>query len=173
MWCQQGRRGQRHVAAPGTNIKVYGFGIVDWCTGWFDGRVAPRRTADVFCAQVRTAVARSRARGRVAIVIADNLRTHTPVGSKLVRQMLVELQDHLRMIYTPSYDPDANRIEWLWRRSRRDVTHNHQRSTWAALLHDIRRHLHILSQNSHVVVRHIGSPLADEPPPQRERVLAA
>src|SRR4029453_8712774 len=95
--------------APGANDKVYGFGLVDWCEGWFDGRLAPGRTADVFCAQVRAAVARSRARGRLALVIVDNLRTHTPAGSKLVRQMLAELQDHLRIIYTPAYDPDEPR----------------------------------------------------------------
>jgi transposase len=33
----------------------------------------------------------------------------------------------LSLVYTPAYDPDANRIEWLWRVSRRIVTHNHQR----------------------------------------------
>ncbi len=41
--------------------------------------------------QVRTAVARSQARGRVAIIIADNLKTHTSEGSLLVRRMLTEL----------------------------------------------------------------------------------
>jgi hypothetical protein len=81
------------VEAPGANDKVYGFGLVDWCDGWFDGRFAPGRTAAVFCAQVRAAVDRSRAQGRQALVLADNLRTHTPAGSKLVRQMLTELQD--------------------------------------------------------------------------------
>jgi hypothetical protein len=126
VWGRKGRRGQRLVNAPGANAKVYGFGIVDGCDGWFEGRVAPRRTTDVFCAQVRAAVARSRARGRKAIVMADNLHTHTPTGSNLLRQMVAELPDQLRMIYTPAYDPDANRIEWLWRRSRQDVTHNHQ-----------------------------------------------
>ncbi len=78
--------------------------------------------------QVRTAVARSQARGRVAIIIADNLKTHTALGSLLVRSMLTELSDHLSLVYTPAYDPDANRIEWLWRISRRVVTHNHHRS---------------------------------------------
>jgi hypothetical protein len=34
----------------------------------------------------------------MALVIVDNLRTHTPTGSKLVRQMLAELQAHLRLI---------------------------------------------------------------------------
>jgi DDE superfamily endonuclease len=164
VWCRKGRRGQRLVEAPGANDKVYGFGLVDWCEGWFDGRVAPGRTADVFCAQVRAAGARSRARGRMAIVIVDNLRTHTPAGSKLVRQMLAELPDHLRIIYTPAYDPDANRIEWLWRWSRREVTHNHQRATFPALLEDIHSHFQTLRQHPDLVLRQIGSPFADQVP---------
>jgi hypothetical protein len=49
-------------------------------------------------AQVRAAVARSRQRGRVAIVIADHLKTHTPAGSLLVRRMLAELQEHLSIV---------------------------------------------------------------------------
>jgi hypothetical protein len=97
---------------------VYGFGLVDWRDGWFDVRVAPGRTADVFCEQVRAATARSKQRGRVAIVIADNLRTHTAAGLLLVRSLLSECKDHLYLVYTPAYDPDANRIEWLWRVSR-------------------------------------------------------
>ena len=126
--------------APGDNRRVYGFGLVDWRDGWFDGRVAPGRTADVFCEQVRAAVARSKQRGRVAIVIADNLKTHTSAGSLLVRSMLTELQEHLYVVYTPAYDPDANRIEWLWRVSRRVVTHNHHRSTFELLLADVEQH---------------------------------
>jgi len=51
----------------------------------------------------------------MALVIVNTLRTHTHAGSRLVRQMLTELHNHLRLIYTPAYDPDANRIEWLGR----------------------------------------------------------
>jgi transposase len=160
VWCRKGRRGQRLVEAPGANDKVYGFGLVDWCDGWFEGRLAPGRTADVFCAQVRAAVARSCARGHMAIVIVDNLRTHTPAGSRRVRQRVAELHDHLRIIYMPAYDPDANRIEWLWRWSRREVTHNHQRTTWAALLEDIHVHFQTLAQLPALVLRQIGSPFA-------------
>ena len=60
VWSLKGRRGQRLVEAPGDNRKAYGFGLVDWRDGWFDGRIAPGRTSDVFCEQVRAAVARSR-----------------------------------------------------------------------------------------------------------------
>ena len=63
VWCRKGRRGQRLLEAPGDNRKDYGFGLLDWRDGWFDGRVAAGRTADVFCEQVRAAVARSRAAG--------------------------------------------------------------------------------------------------------------
>ncbi len=162
VWCRKGRRGQRLVEAPGDNRKVYGFGLVDWRDGWFDGRVAPGRTADVFCEQVRAAVARSKQRGRVAIVIADNLKTHTSAGSLLVRNMLTELQEHLRLVYTPPYDPDANRIEWLWRVSRRAVTHNHHRSMFELLLADVEQHFQALAQAPAAILRHIGSPFAPD-----------
>jgi transposase len=162
VWSLRGRRGQRLVEAPGDNRKAYGFGLVDWRDGWFDGRVAPGRTADVFCEQVRAAVTRSQHRGRVAIVIVDNLKTHTSAGSLLVRSMLTELKEHLFLVYTPAYDPDANRIEWLWRISRRVVTHNHQRSNFDLLLTDVEAHFQTLTQTPADVLRHIGSPFAPE-----------
>jgi transposase len=162
VWCRQGRRGQRLVEAPGDNRRVYGFGLIDWRDGWFDGRVAPGRTADAFCEQVRAAVARSKQRGRVAIVIADNLKTHTSAGSLLVRSMLTELKGQLYLVYTPAYDPDANRIEWLWRVSRRVVTHHHYRGTFELLLEDLAQHFQTLARTPAEVLRHIGSPFAPD-----------
>ena len=50
------------------------------------------RMSDV--SQVRAAVVRSKQRGRVAIVIADNLKTHTAAGSLLVRSLLSEFKEH-------------------------------------------------------------------------------
>jgi transposase len=173
VWCRKGRRGQRLVLAPGANAKLYGFGIVDWVDGWFDGHLAAGRTAAAFCEQLRVAVARSHSRGRVAIVLADNLRTHTAAGSKLVRQMLDELRGQLYLVYTPAYDPDANRIEWLWRISRRAVTHNHQRETWEAVQADIRRHFELLAQQPDEVLHHIGSAFAEERTEKPALALAA
>lgn len=158
LWCRKGRRGQRLIEAPGQNETTYGFGLVDWRDGWFDGRLAPGRTAAAFCGQVRTAVARSQARGRGAVVLCDNLRTHTAAGSKLVRQMLVELEGQVHLVYTPAYDPDANRIEWLWRVSRRAVTHNHQRRDFATLCADAEAHFRDLAAHPDAVLAHSGSP---------------
>ena len=158
LWCRKGRRGQRLAEAPGANETVWGFGLVDWRDGWFDGRLVAGRTAAGFCEQARAAVARSRARGRVAIVLADNAGTHTPAGSKLVRAMVAELADELRLVYTPPYDPDANRIEWLWRVSRRAVTHNHQHRDRAALRAAAEAHFAELAARPTAVLAHLGSP---------------
>jgi hypothetical protein len=70
-------------------------------------------------------------------MIANNLKTQASAGSLLVRSMLTKLKEHLYLVSTPAYDPDANRIAWLWRISRRVGTHNHQRRTFELLLADL------------------------------------
>jgi DDE superfamily endonuclease len=158
LWCRRGRAGQRRVEAPGDNNKVYGFGLVDWREGWFDYQLAPGRTAAPFAEQLARAVARSQARGRQAIVIADNLGTHTPERSTLVRQVLSACTGVLHLVYTPAYDPDANRIEWLFRVTRREVTHNHHRQEMVGLIRDAHTHFQGLQADPAAVLRHIGSP---------------
>jgi transposase len=159
VWCGKGRRGQRLVEAPGTNAKEYGFGLVDWRDGWFDWRRAPKRSAPPVCAQLRRAVERSQARGRIALVLLDNLGTHTPKGSRLVRALLEELRGQLVLVYTPTYDPEANRIEWLWRALRRAVTHTHSRETLPPLLEDADAWASTITPVE--ILRQIGSPFAD------------
>jgi DDE superfamily endonuclease len=159
VWCPKGRRGQRSVEAPGNNAKEYGFGLVDWRDGWFDWQRAPGRRAAPFCAQLRRAAARSQARGRLALVLLDNLGIHTPRGSLLLRALLEELRGQLVLVHTPAYDPDANRIEWLWRAFRRAVTHAHRRETLPPLLEDADAWAHAISPTE--ILRQIGSPFAD------------
>ena len=160
IWCPATRRGQRRVQAPGANDHQVGFGLVDWRDGWFDWALAPGRCAAPFCAQLRRAVERSSARGRIAVVLLDNLGIHTPRGSTLLRALQQEYGERLVLVYTPSYDPDSNRIEWLWRAMRRVVTHNHQRRTLAELLDDATVWAETLTPAD--VLLHIGSPCAPD-----------
>jgi hypothetical protein len=162
VWSRAGRAGQRLVQAPGNNAKRYGFGLVDWRDGQLDFALAEGRRAVPLCAQLRRAVARSRSRGRIAMVILDNLGIHTPKGSRLLRALLAELDEQLVLVYTPTYDPDANRIEWLWRSLRRAVTHTHQRQTLAELLADAEQWAAAISPAQ--VLSQIGSPFAPDQP---------
>ncbi len=72
------------------------------------------------------------------------------------------MKEHLYLVNTPAYDPDADRIEWLWRVSRRVVTHNHRRSTFEPLLADLETHFQTLARTPAEVLRHIGSPFAPD-----------
>lgn len=171
VWSRKGRRGQRLVEAPGTNTKKYGFGLVDWRDGWLDWELADGRRAAPFCAQLRRAAARSAARGRIAMVLLDNLSIHTPAGSRLVRALLEELGPRLVLVYTPAYDPDANRIEWLWRSLRRAVTHTHQHAALDPLLADADAWARDSSPAQ--VLSQIGSPFADDPPHDQDLLHAA
>jgi hypothetical protein len=169
VWSRAGRAGQRRVQAPGTNAKQYGFGLVDWRDGHLDWQLADGRRAAPLCAQLRRAVQRSQTRGRIAMVILDNLGIHTPKGSRLLRGLLEELGERLVLVYTPTYDPDANRIEWLWRSLRRAVTHTHRRQSLGELLADADHWAHTISPTQ--VLSQIGSPFAlDQQPPVGEEL---
>src|SRR6266536_324113 len=169
VWSHAGRSGQRLVQAPGKNDKQSGFGLVDWRDGHLDWAVADGRRAVPFCAQLRRAVDRSRSRGRIAMVILDNLGIHTPKGSRLLRALLAELGEQLVLVYTPTYDPDANRIEWLWRALRRTVTHTHQRQRLEDLVADADRWARTIPAAQ--VLSQIGSPFAPNQQPPVEEVL--
>jgi hypothetical protein len=163
VWSRAGRAGQRRVQAPGTNDKQSGFGLVDWRDGCLDWAMADGRRAVPLCAQLRRAVARSRSRGKIAMVILDNLGIHTPKGSRLLRALLAELGEQLVLVYTPTYNPEANRIEWLWRSLRRTVTHTHQRQRLADLVADADRWARTIPAAQ--VLSQIGSPFAPDQQP--------
>jgi len=169
VWSRTGRPGQHLVQAPGTNRKQYGFGLVDWRDGDLDWAVADGRRAAPLCDQLRRAVARSRSRGRIAMVILDNLGIHTPKGSRLLRGLLEELGEQLVLVYTPTYDPDANRIEWLWRSLRRAVTHAHRRQTLVELVADADHWARTITPAQ--VLSQIGSPFAFDQQPRAGKEL--
>ena len=103
------------------------------------------------------------------MVFLDNLGIHTPKGSLLLRQLLTELRGQLVLVYTPAYDPESNRIEWLWRSFRRAVTHDHTRETLPPLLEDADTWAASISPLD--ILRQIGSPFADTVNPSHPELL--
>ncbi len=148
VWSRAGRAGQRLVQAPGKNFKRCGFGLVDWRDGHLDFELADGRRAVPLCAQLRRAVARSRRRGRIAMVSLDNLGIHTPKGSRLLRGPLEELGEQLVLVSTPTYD------------------HTHQRQLLEDLLADADRWAQTIPAAQ--VLSQIGSPFAPDQQPTAE-----
>ncbi len=93
LWSPKGRRGQRLIEAPGQNAKVTGFGALDGRDGFFHSLTAPGRRAQPLVDQLAALLGRSRARGRAAMVLYDNLRIHTPAGSLKLRAFLADHPD--------------------------------------------------------------------------------
>jgi hypothetical protein len=167
VWSHKGHAGQRKVRAPGYNQKAVGFVAVDWRDGWCAWGLAPRRTADTFVEQLDFLVARSQQHGRVAVVLLDNLKIHTPAGAKKVRTALETHGANLRLVHTPAYDPEANPIERLFPPFRSAVTHNHHRDNAADLYRDAIEYFQDEDNHPDRALRHIGSPFATEPESRR------
>ena len=162
VWSQKGHAGQRQVRAPGQNQKSVGFVAVDWRDGWCAWGIVPGRTADAFVRQLDFLVERSQQRGRVALVLLDNLKIHTAAGAKKVRAALEAHGAKLRLVYTPAYDPEANPIERLFPPFRQAVTHNHHRDNAADLYRDAIEYFQDEDTHPDRALRHIGSPFAPD-----------
>ena len=105
------------------------------------------------------------------MVLCDNARTHTPEGSLLVRALLAKHGGNLVLVYTPKYDPEANRIEWLWRMSRKEVTHNHGRSEFKLLHADAKTHLRRLREQPQKCYARSAAPSPPTTIPPRHTTL--
>lgn len=159
-WMKRGRGCQRKIKAPGSNQKRHLFGATDWRAGEVVRRYADHQDSETFCALVDGCVARSKSRGRRAILIVDCARIHTPEGAKAVRRLLERHGDALDLVYLPRYSPDLQPQEWLWRVWRTRVTHNHQRTNLADLEADSEACFAEWDANPQAVLRIIGSPFA-------------
>jgi len=79
------------------------------------------------------------------------------------------LPPQLVRVSTPTYDPDANRTEWLWRSLRRTLTHTHRRQTLVELVADADQWASTITPAQ--VLGQIGSPFApDQQPPASEEL---
>jgi transposase len=167
-WSRKGRRGQRRVRAPGVNRKLVAFGAIDWRTGWLSHGIAWSRNSEQVCLQIDHLVERSTQRGRVALLLWDNLGVHTRRGSLKLRECLDRHGAQVRLVYTPPYDPESNPAERLWRAMRPNVTHNHHRDTLVELHQDAQTYFADLDAAPEKVLAHVGSPFAPIDPPSND-----
>ena len=55
------------------------------------------------------------------LLVLDNARYH---HAKILQSWLEEMSGILELFFLPPYSPDLNAIEMLWKKTRRNVTHN-------------------------------------------------
>ena len=131
MWMRRGE--QAAVVTPGSNVKRYLAGSLNWRTGGLvltEGRPHQGRNTDLFLAHLDELRRRYR-RYRVIHVICDNARPHS---ASRVREYLGRWGHRVRLHYLPTYAPECNPIERVWWHLHEEVTRNHRCRDIEALL---------------------------------------
>lgn len=118
-WMRSGQ--QRQVDTPGQNQSHYVFGAVNAVTGELVWVVWERKNNVGFREMLKAVLAAHANDTRKVVIVLDNFRIHK---AKAVAEMLRKFKSQLRLYFLPTYSPQLNPIERLWRHCRRNVTDN-------------------------------------------------
>lgn len=69
------------------------------------------------------------------LLILDNAKYH---HAKAIQPWLQEMEDVLELMFLPPYSPDLNAIEMMWKKTRRNVTHNRFFESIGNLCYDLK-----------------------------------
>jgi putative transposase len=155
--CWTKRGSQRKVPTPGKNQKRYGFGAVNAISGAVIRLIRERKNSASFCALVEAIVAAycpdACWAGPKVVLVVDNFIIHR---SKATTKVLEHYADRLEVCELPTYAPQFNVIELLWKHLRRKVTHNYLFESVAALVAAVEQFFTELDHQPATVLSVIG-----------------
>ena len=133
-WAPRGRQPTVKTSGKRKGYKV--LGLIDYFTGrfWYQGHDGKLNSASyqAFITQVLDTT------DRPVIVIQDGARYHT---SKAMQAFFAAHAERLTVAQLPSYSPDYNPIEKLWKRIKEKETHLHYFPTFEALTDKVQQAL--------------------------------
>ena len=137
MWGSLGRtwalRGQQPEVKTSGKRKGYKlFGMIEYFTGqFFYQAITERFNSASYEAFLRQILAQT---DKHIIMIQDGARYHT---SKAMKAFFRQQQARLTVYQLPSYSPDFNPIEFLWKKLKERATHNRYFDTFASLMETV------------------------------------
>jgi len=113
-------KGEQPVVKTTGKRKAYKvFGLIDFFTGrLFYRGIDGRFNSETYQAFLLKVLAQTT---RHLVIIQDGAKYHT---SKAMREFFAAHQDRITVYQLPSYSPDYNPIEFLWKNVKREATHN-------------------------------------------------
>jgi len=118
MWAPKGQTPT--ILSQGGREKINVIGAVEPSTGVVTSMFIPTLTAVVFLAFLKY-VLRTHAHARKIYLVVDNAKSH---HAKLLKPFLKLVAWKLELIFLPSYSPELNPAEDLWKFLREKCTHN-------------------------------------------------
>ena len=155
--CTWAPRGQQPVVKTGGKRKGYKvFGLIDYFTGrlFYRGHTE-RFTAASYCAFLQTVLATTH---QPILLIQDGARYHTAAQTQA---FFAAHRERLTVHQLPSYSPDFNPIEHLWRNVKRHSTHNRYFPDFSDLTAAVETALTYFQQQAGEVKQLMGSYLDD------------
>ena len=147
-----GRRGhQPQVPTTGRRKGYQVFGAIEFFSGRliYQG-IEQRFQSDTYQSFLRSLLAQ--VAGPI-ILIQDGARYHT---SKATRQFLEQNKERLTVYQLPSYSPDYNPIEYLWKKVKTQATHNRYFAEFVLLVKSVDQALTVLATQSTEILRLMG-----------------
>jgi transposase len=127
-WAERGHQPVVKTSGKRKGYKV--FGLIDYFSGQFFGRGQDGKlNSESYQAFLTQVLAQTG--GRFVIVIQDGAKYHT---SAAMTAFFTRHQDQMRVEQLPTYSPDYNPIEKLWKRIKETETHLHHFPTFESLV---------------------------------------
>ncbi len=115
-WAKKGVQPTIQTSGKRKGYKV--FGLIDYCTGrFFSQSIQGKFTSDTYSDFLRSVIAQTR---KHLIIIQDGARYHT---SKQMKEFFQMHSKKITIFQMPSYSPDYNPIEKLWKQIKQHGTH--------------------------------------------------
>jgi transposase len=125
-WARKGQPPTIETSGKRKGYKV--FGLIDYFTGRFFCKCQEERlNSAAYMAYLEQVLAKTR---KHVIIVQDGARYHT---SAATRAFFAKHQDRLTVFELPSYSPDYNPIEKLWKKVKQKGTHLHYFPTFESL----------------------------------------
>lgn len=143
------RRGQQPLVKTSGKRKAYKtFGLIDYFSGRFFHRsITDKFNAETYQAFLLDVLACTR---QPIYLVQDGAKYHTCKAMQLFFELHAE---RITVCQLPSYSPDYNPIEYLWRKVKTLATHNQHFPQFEQLIESVDAALHYFAQQAKVVKR--------------------
>jgi transposase len=148
-WAKKGQQPTIETSGKRRGYKV--FGLIDYFTGRFFFKCQEERlTSQTYAAYLTEVLSKTR---KHIMLIQDGARYHT---SAAMRAFFEQHKDRLTVFELPSYSPDYNPIEKLWKKVKEKGTHLQYFPTFEALKDKVQETLSFFENAKEEVLSLVG-----------------
>jgi transposase len=148
-WARRGQTPEVKTAGKRKAYKV--FGVIEYFSGQlFHGGIEGKFNSESYQAFLLRVMAQTTC---PLILIQDGAKYHT---SKATQQFFAQHHERLTVYRLPSYSPDYNPIEYLWRNTKKEATHNKYFEQFQEVIGSVEHTLNKFAHDASAVLRVFG-----------------